>query len=177
MYNFSHMQNRIKTLCVLACTLWFALRAGAAPLAPIPTAPQSNSKANADDPRIDQLYLEAKQAQTRGDHVTAIAKYKSMLQIAPSLAAAYNNLGLLYFQQRDYREAIAILEKGLKIHPDMPSASALLGISLYEIADYKQARSQLEAALRSNPGDNNAELFLANDLIKLGELEAAARHL
>jgi tetratricopeptide (TPR) repeat protein len=138
---------------------------------------RAQSTASADDPRVNQLYREAKEEQTSGDQAGAIAKYKSILQIAPGLAAAYNNLGLLYFQQREYRQAVAVLERGLRIHPEMPSASALLGISLYEIGEYKQARPRLEAALRSNPSDKDAELFLANDLIKLGELEGAARHL
>jgi tetratricopeptide (TPR) repeat protein len=129
------------------------------------------------DPRIERLYAEAKDAQARGDQAGAIAKYESILQMAPRLGAAYNNLGLLYFQQRDFRQAVTVLEKGLKIDPKMPSASALLGISLYELHEYSQARPRLEAALRANPKDNNAELFLANDLIKLGELGAAATHL
>ena len=143
--------------------------------APPPMAAQSRSAGL--DPRVERLYSDAKQAQGRGDQGEAIAKYESILEIAPRLGAAYNNLGLLYFQRQDYRRAVAILERGLKIDPKMPSASALLGISLYELRDYKQARPRLEAALRSNPKDNNAELFLANDLIKLGELESAAGHL
>ena len=137
----------------------------------------AQTKSNASDPRIDRLYADAKEAQAHGDQATAVAKYESILKIAPRLGAAYNNLGLLYFQQGDYRQAIGILEKGLKVDPAMPSASALLGISLYELGEYAQARPRLEAALHSNPKDDNAELFLANDLTKLGELETAAAHL
>ena len=129
------------------------------------------------DLRVQRLYAEAKAAQANGDQAGAIAKYESILQVAPRLGAAYNNLGLLYFQQRDYRQAVQVLEKGLKVDPGMPSASALLGISLYELHDYHQARARLEAALKSNPRDKNAELYLANDLIKLGDLGAAATHL
>src|ERR1039458_10279721 len=177
MYNFVHMRIQDKTVCDLApygmFFLAFLLPAGTALWAP--TLARAQSNANADDPRVNQLYREAKEAQTSGDQAGAIAKYKSILQIAPGLAAAYNNLCLLYFQQREYRQAIAVLERGLKIHPEMPSASTLLRISLYEIGEYKQARPRLEAALRSNPSDNNAELFLANDLIKLGELDQVIR--
>jgi tetratricopeptide (TPR) repeat protein len=179
MYNFSHMRIQDKIICDMAsCAMLFlAFLLSIGTVLWAPTVVEAQSTANAGDPRVNQLYREAKDAQTRGDQSGAIAKYKSILQIAPGLAAAYNNLGLLYFQQREYRQAIAALERGLKNHPEMPSASALLGISLYEIGEYKQARPRLEAALRSNPSDNNAELFLANDLIKLGELEGAARHL
>jgi tetratricopeptide (TPR) repeat protein len=136
----------------------------------------SQSKSPETDPRVEELYAEAKSAEARGDGAEAIAKYESILQIAPGLAAAYNNLGALYLRQHEYEKAVAALERGLKIDPKMPSASALLGISLYEMGDYANARSRLEAALRANPKDSNVELTLANDLIKLGEPEAAASH-
>lgn len=130
-----------------------------------------------DDPKVQSFYAEAKAAEAQGDLTTAAAKYESLLQIAPKLAPAYNNLGALYLRQREYKKAAATLEKGLKIDPRMSSASALLGIALYEMGDYANARTRLESTLRSNPKDDNAELFLANDLIKLGDLSAAANHL
>jgi tetratricopeptide (TPR) repeat protein len=129
------------------------------------------------DPRVEQLYSEARAAEARGDLGQAITNYQSILKIAPSLATAYNNLGALYVRQREYPKAVDALEKALEINPKMPSASALLGISLYEIGDYGHARSHLEAALRAHPQDSNVESTLANDLIKLGEPESAATHL
>src|SRR5713226_428397 len=136
---------------------------------------QSNS--DAADQHVQELHAQAKAAEARGDLAAAVASYESLLQIAPRLGAAYNNLGAVYLKQHEYRKAAAILERGLKIDPKMVSASALLGISRYEIGDYAGARAPLEAALRANPKDDNAELFLANDLIKLGELNLAAEHL
>ena len=138
---------------------------------------QAQKSSSVDDPQVQELYGEAKSAQAQGDLAGASAKYEKLLQIAPNLGAAYNNLGALYLQQREYKKAAAVLEKGLKLDPKMTSASALLGISLYEIGDYANARRNLEAALRANPKDDNAELFLSNDLIKLGDFDAAAVHL
>ncbi|HEX4544460.1 MAG TPA: tetratricopeptide repeat protein [Candidatus Acidoferrum sp.] len=126
---------------------------------------------------MQKLYDEAKAAEARGDLAGAAAEYESLLQIAPRLGPAYNNLGALYLRQREFKKAAAVLEKGLKIDPKMSSASALLGISLYEMGDYSGAQRNLEVALRANPKDNNAELFLANDFIKLGEFERAAERL
>jgi tetratricopeptide (TPR) repeat protein len=138
---------------------------------------QAQKSSSVDDLQVQELYAEAKSAQAQGDLAGASAKYEKLLQIAPNLGAAYNNLGALYLQQREYKKAAAVLEKGLKLDPKMTSASALLGISLYEIGDYANARRNLEAALRANPKDGNAELFLSNDLIKLGDFDAAAVHL
>jgi tetratricopeptide (TPR) repeat protein len=170
---------------------WNALLSGAAsPMNNIPRAlfflplavalsanTQAQKSSGAGDPQVQELYAEAKSAQAQGDLAGAAEKYEKLLQVAPNLGAAYNNLGALYLQQREYKKAAAVLEKGLKVDPKMPSASALLGISLYEMGEYPNARRHLEFALRANPKDNNAELFLSNDLIKLGDFDAAALHL
>ncbi len=67
------------------------------------------------DPRVEELYGEAKSAEASGDAATAAAKYESIIEIDPKLAAAYNNLGALYFRQREFEKAVGILERGLRI--------------------------------------------------------------
>ena len=156
----------------LTATLFFSLLALC-----FSPALKAQSEPAATDPQVQKFYGEAKAAEASGDLIHAAASYESLLQIAPRLGPAYNNLGALYLKQHEYRKAAAILERGLKIDPKMSSASALLGIARYEIGDYAGARAPLETALRANPKDDNAELFLANDLIKLGELNRAAEHL
>jgi tetratricopeptide (TPR) repeat protein len=165
-----HAHNSVRALAALATSI-FLLLAGAL------SAARAQIKSAEADSQVQRLYAEAKSAEAQGDFDAAIAKYKAILAIAPSLAAAYNNLGALYVRERDYEDATAVLEKGLKLDPKMPSAAALLGIALYETGDYARARPRLEAALRANPKDSNAELMLANTLVKLGEPEAAATHL
>src|SRR5579862_4643498 len=100
----------------------------------------AQNRSGDNDARVEELYGQAKTAQSRGDLAGAIAKYEEILRIAPKLGPAYNNLGALYFRQRDFQKAAQTLEAGLKIDPGMPTASALLGISLYEMADYAKAR-------------------------------------
>jgi len=140
-------------------------------------AASGQTPANSTDAQVDQLYAEAKSLQASGDLAGAADKYEAILKLSPKLGPAYNNLGMLYFKQRDFPKAAAVLEKGLKVNPGMPSAHALLGISLYEMADYVGARPHLEVALRANPEDSNAELILVNCLTKLGDFDAAAKHL
>jgi tetratricopeptide (TPR) repeat protein len=130
-----------------------------------------------DNPRVQELYGQAKSAQSQGDIATAIARYEEILRIAPRLGPAYNNLGALYFRQREFQKAAKVLEAGLKVSPTMPSASALLGISLYEMGEYREARPRLEAALHANAADSNAELYLVHTLTKLGDYDAAETHL
>jgi len=138
---------------------------------------QSQSKPEADDPRVMQLYSGAKSAEQSGDIAGAISKYQSILAVAPHLGPAYNNLGALYLRQHQYTKAIAILKQGLEVDRSMYSATILLGIAYYEEGDYSDARQPLETAVRANPKDNNAELYLAQDLIKLEDFGPAATHL
>lgn len=130
-----------------------------------------------DDPRVQQLYTEAKTAQASGDLETAVKRYEAIIELAPRLAPAYNNLGSIYIQQREFRKAQETLKKGLSINPSMPTASALLGAAEYELREYAEAEPQLAAALRASPKDNNVELYLARSLLQLGKLEQAAAHL
>src|SRR5579864_2921060 len=79
-------------------------------------------------PEVQKLYAEARAAKQRGDNAAAIDKYQAMIKLAPHLAAAYNNLGMLYFDAHDYTRAAKILEHGLQIDPSMPGAKAMLGM-------------------------------------------------
>jgi tetratricopeptide (TPR) repeat protein len=170
-YLFSALNSIRNPKAVCTCVL-----AGAISLFPL-LAAHSQSEPDANDPRVTQLYAAAKAAEQMGDIAATIAKYESILAIAPHLGAAYNNLGALYLRQHEYSRAIAILKRGLAVDRSMYSATVLLGISYYEAGEYTEAKQPLEAALRANPKDNNAEFYLAKDLIKLREFGPAATHL
>ncbi|HJZ65298.1 MAG TPA: tetratricopeptide repeat protein [Candidatus Acidoferrum sp.] len=144
---------------------------------PAGTLAQGNAQTAPSDERVQALYAQARSAQAAGNLSDAAAKYEEILKLAPRLAAAYNNLGSIYLQQRDFRKAVDVLQRGLEINHDMPSASALLGIALYEMGDYSKAKPRLETAVRANPNDWRAALYLAHDLTHLGQLEKAAEQL
>jgi len=138
------------------------------------------SAQSADDevtPQVQELYAQAKAAQQRGDDTTAIQKYRAMLKLAPHLAPAYNNLGMLYFNQRDYPNAAKILEQGLKLNPDMPTASAMLGFSYAQMGESEKAEPLLEATVRANPNDDNVQMALARTLISLKKYDEATPYL
>lgn len=159
--------SRFRTLSIFAAGVLFACLSTAG-------FGQTDS---ASDARIDALYAAARSAQARGDTAAAISSYEELIRVAPHLAAAYNNLGMLYLNAHQYPQAAEALKQGLAINPHMPSASALLGIALFESADYAGSRSALEAALKANPSDENAQLFLAKDLVNLKDMDAAAARL
>lgn len=124
-------------------------------------------------PQVQQLYSEAKAAQQAGSPAEAIDKYRQIVHLAPHLAAAYNNLGMLYFNTHDFANAAKTLAKGLALNPQMPSAQAMLGMSYLETGEAAKAEAPLETALRANPSDDLVQMSLARDLLQLGELEKA----
>jgi tetratricopeptide (TPR) repeat protein len=135
------------------------------------------SAAQGDDevtPEVQRLYAQAKSAQQQNDSATAIEKYKAIIKLAPHLAAAYNNLGMLYFDGHDYSHAAEILKRGLELHPDMPTASAMLGMSYFQLGMNEKAEPLLRAALRANPADDHVEMVLAHILINLRKYTEAA---
>lgn len=126
-------------------------------------------------PQVQQLYAQAKTAEQQGDPAAATEKYRAMIRLAPHLAAAYNNLGMLYFNQHDYAQAAPVLEHGLKINPNMPTASALLGLSYFELGQDQKAEPLLERAARANPSDDNVQMAMAHVLLNLGKTDEATR--
>ncbi len=129
---------------------------------------------SASSDKIGELHNQATTAESSGDLATAASKYEELIKLAPRLAPAYNNLGLVYFKEGQYAHAAAALERGLKVDPKMSSASALLGMTYFQMQEYAKARPRLEAAVAANPSDNNAEFLLVNDLTKLGDFQQAA---
>src|ERR1700761_5175579 len=124
-------------------------------------------------PQVQQLYAQAQAAQQSNDIPAAIQKYREMIRLAPHLAAAYNNLGRLYFNQRDYGHAAQTLSQGLKLNPDMPTASAMLGMSYLETGQAEKAEEPLETALRANPKDALVQMALAKLRIHLQKYDSA----
>jgi tetratricopeptide (TPR) repeat protein len=136
-------------------------------------ARQANNEATLE---VQQLFLQAKAAAQHGDAATSIEKYRAIIKLAPHLATAYNNLGMLYLKDRDYSHAVEVLKRALELDPNMRTASGMLGMSYFELGANEKAEPLLREALRSNPTDDNVEMTLALvliDLKKYGEAAAA----
>jgi tetratricopeptide (TPR) repeat protein len=128
-------------------------------------------------PAVQRLYEQANAASQNGDDASAIEKYRSIIKQAPHLAPAYNNLGVLYFNQHDFAHAAEVLKRGLELNPDMPTAVAILGMSYVQLGADEKAEPLLRAALRANPKDDRVEMMLARLLINARKPDEAVLHL
>jgi tetratricopeptide (TPR) repeat protein len=125
--------------------------------------------------RIQQLYTAAKSEEQAHHLDAAVEKYKTILRLDPQLAAAYNNLGNLYYRQGRFDEAIPMLKRACELLPKSPVPRALLGLSYFQKGDFTSARRELASALRLNLDDSIAKLFLARSQVELGDLTSAVK--
>ncbi|HEY7211822.1 MAG TPA: tetratricopeptide repeat protein [Bryobacteraceae bacterium] len=84
------------------------------------------------------------EAQKQGHLDTAIAEFKKVTELAPTLPAAFVNLGAAYFQNRDFGAAIAPLKRSLELKPDLPGAEQMLGYALLSRGYVAEAVPYLE---------------------------------
>ena len=141
---------------------------------PILFAQQGNDEVT---PEVQRLYAEANAASQSGDNAAAIEKYRQIIKLAPHLAAAYNNLGVLYFNQHDFGNAAEVLKRGLELNPDMPTATAMLGMSYVELGSEERAEPLLRKTLKTDPKNDQVEMMFARVLLNEGKLDEAASHL
>jgi tetratricopeptide (TPR) repeat protein len=128
-------------------------------------------------PQVQNLYAQASAARKSGDSAAAIEKYREILKLAPHLAAAWNNLGMIYFDNHEYESAAKVLQHGLELNPNMAGASAMLGMSYFQLGNNEKAEPLLETALRANPKDDQVEMVLVHILINAHKLNQATSRL
>lgn len=132
-----------------------------------------HSQRNTASPRVQSLYAEAKAEEQAGRLDESITKYKAILQLQPDMAAAYNNLGSLYYRTMQLDDAIQVLTRACELEPNLAPPRALVGFSYYQKGDFQNARRELTRARQLAPADKNVRLYLARSMIELGDLKSA----
>lgn len=125
-------------------------------------------------PSLDSLYTRAQNAQQRNDLEEAIASYRELIKYYPQTAAAYNNLGSLYFDSGEYNQAIEVIQAGLRLDRNMSSSYAILGSAYMAIGNERQAAEEFRIAIQKNPKDERSEESLLQALTELKKYPEAA---
>lgn len=84
--------------------------------------------ATAEQPQLDQLFVDANHAYETGDYPGAVAIYDSILEDDMSAAALYN-LGNAYYQLGEYGKAILAYARALVLDADNPDTLANLALA------------------------------------------------
>ena len=99
----------------------------------------------------------------------AEAAFREAVRLAPSLADAHMDLGLVLGREGKLDEAIESLKTALHLNPRIEGAHMFLGIFLHQANRQDEARTALQQEISQSP--NNAEA-----LTWLGMVELAAGH-
>lgn len=97
---------------------------------------QSGSSPQAESPeakfvRARELNQQALNAQKAGKSDKAIELYREVVQIAPKMFQAWNNLGVLYLEKQNYVEAALALKSAADLAPQDPVPMENLGLAYY----------------------------------------------
>lgn len=138
--------------------------------------------AAAQEDDVSRHFLAARQAQASGNFDLAAREYKEVVRLAPTVAEAKVNLGLVYYIQGHYRESVDIFEKALAQRPDLRGPDLFLGIDYVKLGEPRRAIPRLKKAIVQEPANKEGHTWLSTALWDSGaeaeaisELRDAAR--
>ena len=120
-----------------------------------------------------QEYSRAHDAVARQDINGAIAHLKKAVEIAPQYAAAWNQLGTIAYQTRQYPQAEAYFREALKQDADAYSPLVNLGGALMAQNKVEESLTVNLEAVKAMPGDALAHSQLGSSYFFLGRLDEA----
>ena len=105
-----------------------------------------------------------------------VAAYQSVIQYRPDLAEAHNNLGLIYYQTRNYTDAAQEFAVASRLAPGLIGAKLNLANAFKSLRDYEKSRDTYLEIVAAHPDYERAYynlgvLFFENEF---GELDKKA---
>ena len=138
-----------------------------APLRPRGPDPQRNQQ---------DLFLAAVQAEEAGERQRAIELYEQIIAADATYAAAFINLGTIYFHLRQYGRAEELYRRATEVDPDYVLAFFDLGNVLDELERPEESIAAYEQAVALAPRYGDAHYNLALAYERKGDLRNALRH-
>jgi tetratricopeptide (TPR) repeat protein len=125
---------------------------------------------------VQGLFLAAVQAEESGEKQRAIALYEEILGIDPKNAAAYINLGTVYFHLRQFARAEELYRRATETDPNYVLAFFDLGNVLDELERPDESIAAYQRSVELSPRYADAHYNLALAFERKGVLRAALRH-
>jgi tetratricopeptide (TPR) repeat protein len=130
------------------------------------------------DPQRNQqdLFLAAVQAEENGERQKAIELYEQIIASDPSYAAAFINLGTIFFHLRQYVRAEELYRRATEVDQEYVLAFFDLVNVLDELDRSEESIAAYEQAVRLAPRYGDAHYNLALAFERKGGLRHALRH-
>jgi len=108
------------------------------------------------------LFLMAQLAAQQGDLDNAIRQTELARLTSPDDVGILFQLGLLYYQKKDYKNTQILLERAVAINSNYSNARYFLGLSYDKLNKKQEAIGQFEVIKSLNPGNEEVERILTN---------------
>ena len=109
---------------------------------PAPTIERTNDRALA-----IQRFNDASRAHERGDHEKALELYKSSINADNTFFAAWNNMGQLMMDQKNYADAVSAFKVASDLQPSDPRPEYNIGLAYQTIGWGDESFNHFELAL------------------------------
>jgi tetratricopeptide (TPR) repeat protein len=111
-------------------------------------------------PQAENLHKEALANARQRDFKPAITKWTQAVALNPHDPDYYFNLGIAFFESKNYKEAVENLQKTISICPIYFRAHLILGTVLLKIRKFAEAERHLKESVFFNPRNALAHLNL-----------------
>ncbi len=101
---------------------------------------------------------------------------KIVLKKKPQSKKAYNNLGLLALNRKDFKKAVEFFRQAVSLGAKSAEAHNNLGIALTALKQFQEAASHYRTAIHLDPTLGEAHFNLANILVADSEFSKAVSH-
>lgn len=128
-----------------------------------------------DKKKTESLFFDANKAKVTENPGEAMHLFKQVVELDPAHDAAWYELGLLYYQQRDIKNSIANLAKAYELDPNNVWYCITLATVYTQNSQFNEARAIYELLHQNHPSDRSYALELANTWIKLDKPQEAIK--
>jgi tetratricopeptide (TPR) repeat protein len=125
---------------------------------------------------VQELFLSAVQTEESGDKINAIKLYQRIMELDPSFAPAWINLGTIHFHLREFVWAEQLYRHATEIDPAYVLAFFDLGNVLDELQRLDESIEAYRKAVALAPRYADAHYNLALAYERKGEARSALRH-
>jgi hypothetical protein len=127
------------------------------------------------NPEAEAWFQKGLTAYNLGDKKLAESSYRSCLELAPDKPEALTNLGILYIEEKKYKEARTLFETALSKTPGYSRAHLGQAGALWGLDEYREAIEEARSAVNLDSHDVSAHLTLASFLRAVGQEEEAMK--
>lgn len=128
-------------------------------------------------PKAWKEYEEARKNLARNEIAPAVARLEKAVEIAPNFASAWNNLGTIAYQSRQYPLAEQHFRRAMKADPNSFEPRVNLGGVLLSLGRAEEAVAVNLRCVEERPQDALAHAQLGLAYFVTGDLETAEKHL